>query len=180
MNRSTQSNEHAQNIAQLTEFRNALLKSLPNEALSGNFVWLVHDEDRSLQSANDIYLPIDSQVYGFQSDKDKVEINEVYKVSAATSLISLPYGSWNGLERLKVSDTPLVERRKDLRGHIFAGQTVFEPPYVSFDPRRGSLEKIEGIIGDLWHGILEKSLNFTTRIVPSPDGQWGAALKNGR
>lgn len=143
-------------------------------------MWLVHDEDGSLQSADDIYLPIDSQVYGFQSNGDTVEINEVYKVSAATSLISLPYASWNGLQGLNISDTPLVERRKDLRGHIFTGQTVFEPPYVNFDPRLGSVQKIQGIIGDLWHGILEKSLNFTTTIVPSPDGQWGAALENGR
>ena len=146
-------------------------------------MWLVHDEGGTLQSAHHIYLPIDSQVYGFQSKgKDKVEINEVYKVSEATSLISLPYGSWTGLqeEGLKISETPLVERRKDLRGHIFTGQTVFEPPYVSFDPRMRDVEKIEGIIGDLWHGILEKSLNFTTKIIPSPDGQWGTELRNGR
>ena len=143
-------------------------------------MWLVHDEDGSLQSADDIYLPIDSQVYGFQSNGEKVEVNEVYKVSAASSLISLPYASWDGVEGLDISDTPLVERRKDLGGHIFTGQTVLEPPYVSFDPAMRTVQKIEGIVGDLWHGILEKSLNFTTTIVPSPDGQWGAALKNGR
>ena len=143
-------------------------------------MWLVNDHNGSLETTDDIYLPIDSQVYAFQSNGDEVEIKEVYKVSAATSLISLPYGSWNRLKGLNISDTPLVERRKDLRGHIFTGQTVFEPPYVNFDPRLRTVEKIEGIIGDLWHGILEKSLNFTTKIIPSPDGQWGAALKNGR
>ena len=60
---------------------------------------------------------------------------------------------------------------------------MFEPPYVVFDPdqtKSGGVENIEGIIGDLWHGILEKSLNFSTKIEPSPDGQWGAALENGR
>ena len=163
-----------------TESRNVLLTSLPTEALSGNTVWLVLDEEGSLRSADDIYLPIDSQVYGFESKDDKVEIIEVYQVSPATSLISLPYGSWNGLQGLNLSETPLVERRKDLRGHIFTGQTVFEPPYVTFDPKLKTVQKIEGIVGDLWHGILEKSLNFTTKIVPSLDGQWGAALKNGR
>ena len=57
---------------------------------------------------------------------------------------------------------------------------MFEPPYVIFDTEQPRLGKIKGVIGDLWHGILEKSLNFTTKIVPSPDGQWGAVLKNGR
>ena len=148
--------------------------------LSGNTVWLVWDLDGSLQTANHLYLPIDSQVYGFQSKKDIVEIQEVYKVSASRALIALPYGSWNELTGLNLSAKPLVERRKDLQGHIFTGQTVFEPPYVIFDTEQPRLGKIKGVIGDLWHGILEKSLNFTTKIVPSTDGQWGAVLKNGR
>ena len=159
------------------------MASVPTEVLSGNTVWLVWDWDGSLLGAKYLYLPIDSQVYSFEDNADKIQINEVYKVSEASDLISLHYGGWTGEKGLNLSETPLVERRKDLQGHVFTGQTVFEPPYVVFDPdqtKSGGVEHIEGIIGDLWHGILEKSLNFSTKIVPSPDGQWGVALENGR
>jgi ABC-type amino acid transport substrate-binding protein len=51
-----------------------------------------------------------------------------------------------------------------------------EVPYVLSNIQEG---KIEGIIGDLWHGILEKSLNFTTIISTPPDDEWGSCNENG-
>ena len=38
--------------------------------------------------------------------------------------------------------------------------------------------KIDGIIGDIWHGVLEKRLNFTTVISPSVDGEYGSRDEN--
>ena len=38
---------------------------------------------------------------------------------------------------------------------------------------------IRGIIGDLWHGIVEKSINFTTTISLPPDGKWGSVVDDG-
>ena len=38
--------------------------------------------------------------------------------------------------------------------------------------------RIEGIIGDIWHGVLEKKMNFTTVIHPSVDCEWGSRDEN--
>ena len=42
------------------------------------------------------------------------------------------------------------------------------------------VHKIDGIIGDIWHGVLEKSLNFTTEIRPSKDRHFGAQTWNSK
>ena len=48
-----------------------------------------------------------------------------------------------------------------------------QPPYCLFEVNNERpVEKIQGFIGDLWHGILEQSLNFSTQISLPPDGAW--------
>ena len=57
------------------------------------------------------------------------------------------------------------ERRKDLQGYEFTAETLGHPPYTLCEvTANGRIDHIEGIVGDLWHGILEKSLNFTTKL----------------
>ena len=71
-----------------------------------------------------------------------------------------------------MSQVPLHERRSDLRGHVFRAETVAEPPYVVVDMEaleEGRVARMGGILGDIWHGVLERSLNFSTVIRPSSD-----------
>ena len=111
------------------------------------------------------------QVFTFNEvdySSGQILVDEVYKISNSSDLIRqaiilytllpfwlqslsrLPFGSWNSTERLKTSDVPHWERRKDLRGHKFRfeclkhkiwatkrhsphhtrAQTVSGPPFV--------------------------------------------------
>ena len=40
-------------------------------------------------------------------------------------------------------------------------------------------DKVGDIFGELWHNVLEKFLNFTTVMKPSPDGLYGSMDENG-
>jgi hypothetical protein len=107
----------------------------------------------------------------------------VYKLSPNSTAREMQYGNWSKNEdtetRLKISETPLYERRKDLQGHVFVGQTKHFPPFVDIKATtlsNGTVTRIQGIIGDIWHGVLEKELNFTTEFTTPLDKQWGAPV----
>ena len=131
----------------------------------------------------DIYFPIVSQVYQFVFDQDIAVIKEVYKISPEKSHIVQDYGTWTETEGLTLSHQSLFERRKDLQGHIFRGETMDESPYVVVDMEAmdlGKVSKISGIMGDIWHQGIEKIMNFSTSVIPSPDRQWGVQREDGR
>ena len=75
-----------------------------------------------------------------------------------------------------ITEHSLVNRRRNLHGLEILAETMAEPPYAVFEEKD---RKIVGIIGDLWHDILEKSLNFTTKISTPPvneDGSWNGMV----
>ena len=45
---------------------------------------------------------------------------------------------------------------------------------------QGRVTRIGGIIGDIWHEVIEKSLNFSTTLIPSKDRQWGSLGSDGK
>ena len=105
------------------------------------------------------------------------------QVARSSLPIVQKYGSWSSEDGLALSQLHLFERRKDLQGHVFKGQTVNEPPYVVVDMdalEQGRITRIGGIIGDIWHGVIEKSLNFSTTLLPSKDRQWGSLGSDGK
>ena len=56
-------------------------------------------------------------------------------------------------------------------GHTFKAETMPETPFATWDLESG---KIGAVIGELWHEIFEKSLNFTTDISQPSDMKWGS------
>ena len=159
-----------------------LLASLPASAFTLSSVWLVKEDEGSI-SRTSTYLPIDSQVYGYYREEDRVVMEEVYQISPGSAHVRRKFGSWSPASGLSLTSTHVFERRKDLQGHVFRGQTVNEPPYVVVDMealQEGRVGRIQGIVGDIWHEVMERSLNFTTQLVPSRDGQWGALGGDGR
>ena len=56
---------------------------------------------------------------------------------------------------------------------MFRAETVFHPIFAT-EEENG---KIGGVLGDIWHGVLEKMLNFTTHVKPTKDKQYGALGK---
>jgi hypothetical protein len=164
--------------------RRDLLHNLTTQAFSGPNVWLIFDSDRTV-SMDNVYFPIDSHVFTFGEAQVSgiTVIYEVYKVSPNSPTREMQYGNWSKNEdrekRLQISETPFYERRKDLQGHVFHGQTKDFPPFAKIQtttlPNK-TVTRIQGILGDIWHGVLEKELNFTTQFTTPPDGQWGAPV----
>ena len=63
------------------------LSSLPVSSFSLSTIWLVEDQEKLLSTYN-IYFPIDSQVYSFSTNLDRIEMEEVYQVSLSHPSIS--------------------------------------------------------------------------------------------
>ena len=61
-------------------------------------------------------------------------------------------------------------------GHTFKAETMPETPFATWDLESG---KIGAVIGELWHEIFEKSLNFTTDISQPLDMKWGSSNDDG-
>ena len=154
--------------------------SLPLEAFCNSNTWLVFDQERKLP-ATKIYFPIDSQVYTFRQDSPaRIVIEEVYQVSEKSEILVLPFGTWTQDRNLTVTVAPLEDRRKDLQGLVLRGQTLPEPPYSSVEMKGKRVSHIGGIVGEIWHGILEPGLNFTTNLEQPKDFQYGVPRENDR
>ena len=124
----------------------------------------------------DPYIPIDNQVYTFHSIGEQISIDEVYHVSPSSPLTVNNCGSWRNLEGLRLTSFTILQRRQNFQGHLFRAETVFNPLFSS----KKEETKIGGVLGDIWHGVLEKMLNFTTIVQPSGDKQYGALGKDGK
>ena len=61
-------------------------------------------------------------------------------------------------------------------GHKFKAETMPQIPFATWDIEKG---KIGGVIGVLWHDILEKTMNFTTDIFQPMDREWGSSNDDG-
>ena len=135
---------------------------------------LVDDENQSY--AKDApYIPIDRQVYTFHSQRgEKVVINEVYQLSPSSPIIVKECGSWDRQAGLKLTSASILQRRQDFQGHLFRAETVFNPIFAI----KKENNKIGGVLGEIWHDVLEKMLNFTTVVKPSKDNQYGALGKD--
>ena len=67
-----------------------------------------------------------------------------------------------------------------MQGYEFTAETLDQPPFAEYEiNKNGTVDNIVGIVGDIWHGILEECLNFTTHIVLPPDGNWGSLEEDG-
>ena len=86
-------------------------------------------------------------------------------------------GSWNGQD-LSWVNSSLFERRKALHGYEFDAVTVPSPPVTKLH-LNGEQLRIGGYFGKVWHGLLEKHMNFSTRIRLNTDGKWGSRDENG-
>ena len=148
------------------------LTSLPKEAFQNSNGWLVLDEKNQL---DDVHFPIDSLVFAFRaSGKDEIEIEEVYSVTSTSKILHLASGRWLIGKGLSVNKAPLEERRKDVQGLVLRAQTIHQPPNNQLIGG-----KIEGFLGDIWHGVLEPKLNFSTDLKQPKDGQYGIPRENG-
>ena len=157
-----------------------LMRSLPSSVLSSPTVWLL-SSCTFTQGVLAPYFPIDSEVYCFTHVQERIVVYEVYSIDPNMDQVVREYGSWNQDRNisLHLSDLHLFERRRDLMGYTFQAETLSETPYVTIKTGGREGLRLGGLWGDIWHGMLEKMMNFSTNIVLSPDRQWGAPLENG-
>ena len=156
-----------------------LVSTIGPELFSGRNVWLFKSGDKMLEYS---YFPIDSQVFTFTEDDERIEIEELYNVDNGMEQVVNHLGSWQRNGGLALDPLPLFERRKDFLGYQFKAETMNEPPYAVVNAAQLLTEEetqIGGIWGEIWHGTLEKTMNFTTSIEPSPDRQWGSMNEDG-
>ena len=119
------------------------------------------------------YLPIDSQVYSFKKGLSEILI----KVDKGLKVISNQVGSWNE-HNLTWYKSSLFERWKIVHSYAFRAVTLPDPPIVTVSTNKKEV-KIGGLLGEIWHRILEKHMNFSTRIQLSSNSNWGNKDENG-
>ena len=95
-------------------------------------VWLVKT---AIPNLDDLVLPVDSQVYIFQTYEREVSILEVYNIDQSREQTIKQFGSWK-LDVLKVNHLPMFERRKDMEGFIFHGETMVLSLLISLEMKR--------------------------------------------
>ena len=129
----------------------------------------------------DVFLPIDSQVFIFSVKDSRIVVDEVYNVDHGLEQLINNLGGWDQKTGLVLNPLPIYERRKDFQGYQINAETMPNPPFVIANISDLELEiekQVGGILGEIWHDNLEKTMNFTTLVKPSPDRQWGH-LSNG-
>ena len=72
----------------------------------------------------------------------------------------------------------MFERTKDFHGYQFEAVTLPEPAIVTVYTNKEEI-RIDGLFGEVWHGILEKHLNFSTRIRLNPNEIYGVRDEKG-
>ena len=72
----------------------------------------------------------------------------------------------------------LFDKRKDFLGFRFQAVTLPAPPVMTVTTIEDEI-RLGGMIGEIWHGIFDQTMNFFTNIILSPDGNWGSRDKNG-
>ena len=146
--------------------------------------WLVN---LPAEKIKDLYFSFSSQVYSLNQEGDIIVVKEHYNIGQEPSrkpqviremgyyLETKENDGW-----LSFTSAYIWERRKDLQGYEFFAETLDQTPFADYEVNEnGTVDRIVGIVGDLWHGILEESLNFTTSISLPPDGNWGRLEEDG-
>ena len=147
------------------------IRSRTSEAVFRNQnIFLLSFEKLSLKN---LVFSINSQVYTFYQVNETIEVTEHYNIGNQSQTVR-KIGTWNN-SRLFLIPTSLLERRQNLNGLTIRAETMPESPWM-LEIKGG---KIQGMIGDFWHGILEPALNFTTSISSPPDFKWGSLNDDG-
>ena len=152
------------------------LASQPDYMFANTNLWLIMTS--TTPKLGHLFFPINSQVFTFQPQESGVDVWEVYNIDQSREQTIKPFGFWKS-DDLEINKLPMFERRKDMEGFIFHGETMFEPPFIvgnDDDVLSGKQKKLGGVFGEVWHEV-EKIMNFTTEIVLG-DG-WGSVDENG-
>ena len=122
-------------------------------------------------------LRLDSRLYLYTSKGKLINLKEMYDVNAKKVISKI--GTWSENKGLSVRTTNMWERRTNLNGMLIRVATISYPLLheLHYD-ESGLLLSGKGLFLEPLN-ILAERLNFTLKLIPSNDGQWGALNKNG-
>ena len=122
-------------------------------------------------------LRLDTRLYTYTSKGNKISLKEVYAVNGKKKVQTVGTWSWNTGLILPV--TSMWERRSNLEGMSIrvATMSVQNLHEIHYDKSGDSVIGGSGFFLEPLN-ILAKELNFTWKLKPSNDGQWGA-MDNG-
>nr|CAD7263326.1 unnamed protein product [Timema shepardi] len=120
-----------------------------------------------------VYLPFNSHFLSVAADGDNILLTEAYHVDRGGPLRTFRYGLWNATEvDVTVSPLSVFERRPHLHGLVIEGASINVPPIVGLDQGSDGVYRVGGLFGEIWK-VLEKRVNFTTRLHPARDNAYG-------
>ncbi|XP_066595983.1 glutamate receptor U1-like [Prorops nasuta] len=132
------------------------------------------DVERFFQYVN---VPFDCAFIATKGNTSGEILQEVYKVEQNAEVRSLPFGSWNYRNRLKIPYLGFYQRRNNLFGQTLHVTSVEDPPssMVNRD-RSGQITGFGGFFGALME-LLKESMNCT--MTYSEAETWGVLFPNG-
>ena len=143
-----------------------------NKGLTG----LISELD--VASGLNLTLRLDTRLYMYTSSVNTISLTEVYAVNGKKKVQTV--GTWRGNTGLIVPMKSMWERRRNLEGILIRVATISLPGLHEIHYSKSG-ESVIGGSGMFLEplNILEKELNFTWKLIPSNDGQWGAMDNNG-
>ena len=123
-------------------------------------------------------LRLDSKLYLYTSLGETIDLKEMYAINKKKIVHSI--GTWRENTGLTATATNMWERRTNMEGMLIRVATINFPCLheLHYDKSGESIIGGSGFFLEPLN-ILAKDLNFTLKLMPSYDGQWGAMNSNG-
>ena len=126
----------------------------------------------------DLALRFDSKVYFYSKNGKTFDIKEAYAINKNTIVREI--GAFDEDNGLSVPTTSIWERRANMEGMTIRVATVSYPLFheLHYDTAGASIIGGSGVLLQPLN-ILANKLNFTLKLMPSNDGQFGGKNDNG-
>ena len=153
---------------------NLLINDL--ELLKKGMTWLLSEAD--VTPSLNLTLRFDTELYMYTSKRETINLKEMYAVNRKVQIKNI--GTWRESMGLSIPTTNIWERRTNMRGMTIRVATLSLPLLheLHYDKLGTTIIGGSGFFFEPLI-ILAKQLNFTLKLMPSIDGQWGAVNSNG-
>ena len=159
-----------------------LLRSLKHKIFTKGQVIFMHvNESDEVDGQGNLKIDNNIIFYGASSMENEIYMREKYRIGFAKEhgVITRLLGTWSTDSGLRVTKSPLWERRSDLSGVNLRTGILRWSPYANYiwDKDRKKLIGIKGYMGDIF-STLQSKLNFTHTLSIPEDGMFGTASRH--
>ena len=131
--------------------------------------------ETDVSSGLNLTLRLDTRLYLYTSQGNTTILKEIYAVNRKKKVQTV--GKWQENTGLSVPLINMWERRTNMEGMLLRVATKSWPSHqdLRYDKSRKSITGGSGLFLEPLN-ILAKEINFTFKLIPSNDGEWGAGL----